>query len=129
MRKLFLILLALAGCLLFSESRGSVHAAQGVRTAVFSVGDAHADQWQCERVCNSDLNQPRVLREAEASPATPLSLRGSLQGPGRNALRCAALCGGGTGIAKLFSSFQSVDPAVGMHAVDYYVYRLHRLII
>ena len=128
MRKLFFILLALAGCLLFSESRGDVCAAGAARTAVLSVGNAPADQWQCERICNSDLNQPRVLREAEASPAAPMFQRGSLHTAARAALRCVALCGG-TGVAKLISTYQSNDLSVGPHAVDYYVYRLRRLII
>lgn len=98
------------------------------RTAVLSVGNAPADQWQCERICNSDLNQPRVLREAEASPAAPMFQRGSLHTAARAALRCVALCGG-TGVAKLISTYQSNDLSVGPHAVDYYVYRLRRLII
>ena len=128
MRKLFFILLALAGCLLFSESRGDVCAVGAARTAVLSVGNAPADQWQCERICNSDLNQPRVHREAEASPAAPMFQRGSLHTAARAALRCVALCGG-TGVAKLISTYQSNDLSVGPHAVDYYVYRLRRLII
>ena len=128
MRKLFLIVLALAGCLLFSEGRGDAHAAQTVRTAVLSVGNAPADQWQCERVCNSDLNQPRVLREAETSPAAPLFQRGGLHSAGRAALRCVASCGG-TGVAKFTSKFRSSSLCAGLHAVDYYVYRLRRLII
>ena len=128
MRKLFFILLALAGCLLFSESRGDVCAVGAARTAVLSVGNAPADQWQCERICNSDLNQPRVLREAEASPVAPMFQRGSLHTAARAALRCVALCGG-TGVAKLISTYQSNDLSVGPHAVDYYVYRLRRLII
>ena len=128
MRKLLIILLAWAGSLLFSEGRSTAHAAQTVRTAVLSVGNAPADQWQCERICNSDLNQPRVLREAEASPAAPMFQRGGLQGAARAALRCVASCGG-TGVAKLISTYKSNDLSVGPHAVDYYVYRLRRLII
>lgn len=128
MRKLLIILLVLAGSLLFSEGRSTAHAAQTVRTAVLSVGNAPADQWQCERICNSDLNQPRVLREAEASPAAPMFQRGGLQGAARAALRCVASCGG-TGVAKLISTYKSNDLSVGPHAVDYYVYRLRRLII
>lgn len=128
MRKLFFILLALAGCLLFSESRGDVCAVRVARTAVLSVGNAPADQWQCERICNSDLNQPRVIREAETSPAAPMFQRGSLHTAARAALRCVASCGG-TGVAKLISTYQSNDLSVGPHAVDYYVYRLRRLII
>ena len=78
MRKLLFILLALAGCLLFSESRESLCTVRTAPVAELSGGNASADQWLCERICNSDLNQPRVLREAEASPAAPMFQRGGL---------------------------------------------------
>lgn len=129
MRKLLFILLALAGCLLFSEGSGDVHAREAVHSAVFSSSDMHVDQWQCERVYNSDLNQPRVSGEAEASPSGPTFQR---TGPGwaaRLALHCVASCHCGTGVVKLTSAFRSLYLSPGLHAVDYYVYRLRRLII
>lgn len=129
MRKLLFIVLALAGCLLFTGQRGGACVAKPVRTAVFCAAGPQADQWQCERVCNSDLNQPGLLRAAEACPVAPLFRPG---GPGcsaRTAARCLAACGYGTGVARLTSTFRSSDLSVGTHAVDYYVYRLRRLII
>ena len=128
MRKLLFILLVLAGCLLFSEGRESLRTVRTAPVAELSGGNASADQWLCERICNSDLNQPRVLREAEASPAAPMFQRGGLHTAARAALRCVASCGG-TGVAKLISTYRSNDLSVGPHAVDYYVYRLRRLII
>ena len=128
MRKLLFILLALAGCLLFSEGREGLRTVRTAPVAELSVCNVSAAQWQCERICNSDLNQPRVFRETEASPAAPMFLRGSLHTAVRAALRCVASCGG-TGVAKLISTYRSNDLSVGQHAVDYYVYRLRRLII
>lgn len=122
MRKLLIILLALAGSLLFSEGRSTAHAAQTVRTAVLSVGNAPPTSGSASVSAIRTWNQPRVLREAEASPAAPLFQRGGLQGAARAALRCVASCGG-TGVAKLISTYKSNDLSVGPHAVDYYVYR------
>ena len=73
MRKLFFILLAFTGCLLFSEGGDGACIRQQAPSAAFSAGDMHADEWQCERTYNSDLNhQPRVLREAGNLPGRTL---------------------------------------------------------
>ena len=77
MRKLLFIVLAFTACLLFPEGGDGACIRQQAPSAAFSAGDMHADEWQCERTYNSDLNH---------QPAGP-------------------------------------------HAVDYYVYRLRRLII
>lgn len=89
------------------------------------------DEWQCERTYNSDLNhQPRVLREAESCPAQPSFRYGDRQVPAERAVvRGAASWGCGTGVAKLTAAFRTSDLSAGPHAVDYYVYRLRRLII
>ena len=66
MRKLLFIVLAFTACLLFPEGGDGACIRQQAPSAAFSAGDMHADEWQCERTYNSDLNhQPRVLREAE----------------------------------------------------------------
>lgn len=127
MRNLLFIVLAFTACLLFSEGGDGVRIRQQAPSAAFSAGDVRADQWQCERTYNSDLNrQPRVLREAETCPAQPSFRHGDRQ---VSAERAVASCGCGTGVAKLTSAFQSSDLSAGPHAVDYYVYRLRRLII
>lgn len=110
--------------------RRCVHPAAGA-SAAFSAGDMHADEWQCERTYNSDLNhQPRVLREAESCPAQPSFRYGDRQVPAERAVvRGAASWGCGTGVAKLTAAFRTSDLSAGPHAVDYYVYRLRRLII
>ena len=86
---------------------------------------------QCERTYNSDLNhQPRVLREAESCPAQPSFRYGDRQVPAERAVvRGAVSWGCGTGVAKLTAAFRTSDLSAGPHAVDYYVYRLRRLII
>ena len=111
MRKLLFIVLAFTACLLFPEGGDGACIRQQAPSAAFSAGDMHTDEWQCERTYNSDLNhQPRVLREAESCPAQPS-------------------WGCGTGVAKLTAAFRTSDLSAGPHAVDYYVYRLRRLII
>ena len=130
MRKLLFIVLALAACLAFPAGRGGVDAVRQACPAVFSAGDTRADEWQCERTYNSDLNhQPRVLREAEACPEVPVFRHGGQPSASRAVVRASASCGCGTGVARLTSTFQSSDLSAGPRAVDYYVYRLRRLII
>lgn len=88
---------------------------------------ASRDQWRCEREYNADLNLPRVAGEVSPAPVVPVSQRGG-SGTGQNADRFAA----GrfeAGVVKVTSEFKSSDLSVGLHAVDYYVYRLRRLII
>ena len=79
----------------------------------------------------SDLNhQPRVLREAESCPVQPSFRYGDRQVPAERAVvRGAVSWGCGTGVAKLTAAFRTSDLSAGPHAVDYYVYRLRRLII
>lgn len=132
MRKLLFIVLAFTACLLFPEGGGDgACIRQQAPSAAFSAGDMHADEWQCERTYNSDLNhQPRVLREAESCPAQPSFRYGDRQVPAeRVVVRGAASWGCGTGVAKLTAAFRTSDLSAGPHAVDYYVYRLRRLII
>lgn len=130
MRKLLFIMLALAGCLLFTEQSGGVDVAQRTATAVLSAGGSTPDMWQCERVYNSDLNQPQTLRAVESRPAAQLFQRGGNSAQAlRAVVRGIASCGCGTGVAKLIFTFRSSNLCVGTHAVDYYVYRLRRLLI
>lgn len=128
MRKLLFISLAFAGCLLFSGRSIGAADFSGVPTAVLSIGGADADQWQCEQIYNSDLNQPRIIREAEACPAV-LLFRPAGHLAQRAALRCVTSCGCGTGVVKQTSVFRSSDLFAGRCVPDDYVCRLRRLII
>ena len=110
MRKIAIILSGLLCCLFYE-----------------TVDRASRDQWRCEREYNADLNLPRVAGEVSPAPVVPVSQRGG-SGTGQNADRFAA----GrfeAGVVKVTSEFKSSDLSVGLHAVDYYVYRLRRLII
>lgn len=120
MRKLLFIVLAFTACLLFPEGGDGACIRQQAPSAAFSAGDMHADEWQCERTYNSDLNhQPRVLREAESCPVQPSFRYGDRQVPAERAVvRGAASWGCGTGVAKLTAAFQTSDLSAGPHAVD-----------
>ena len=128
MRKLAVILLGLMACLLLETGSGGMGAASAEHASVtLSVDRASGDQWLCEREYNADLNLPRVLGEVSPAPAVPVFQRGRADA-GQTADRYAAdRCD--TGIAKVTSEFKSSDLSAGPHAVDYYVYRLRRLII
>ena len=91
MRKLLFIVLAFTACLLFPEGGDGACIRQQAPSAAFSAGDMHADEWQCERTYNSDLNhQPRGC--AGQDSASRSSLR-SVTATGKfrpNAPSCAA---------------------------------------
>lgn len=128
MRKIAIILLGLLGCLFYEMGGGRAFTAAPVHAAVtISVDRASDDVWRCEREYNANLNLPRVPGEVSPAPAMPVFQRGSTDA-GRNADRFAA-DRFDAGIAKVTSKFRSSDLSVGLHAVDYYVYRLRRLII
>lgn len=128
MRKIAIILLGLLGCLFYETGGGRAFTVDPVHAAVtISVDRASDDVWRCEREYNANLNLPRVLGEVSPAPVVPVSQRGSTD-TGKNADRFAANRYD-AGIAKVTSEFKSSDLSVGLHAVDYYVYRLRRLII
>ena len=116
MRKIIVILLGLFGCLLFCGGGGRTLAHDAGHVSVtLSVDRASDAVWLCEREYNADLNLPRVL--GEVSPESgPAADRYAADRHAR-------------GSAKATSEFKSSDLSVGLHAVDYYVYRLRRLII
>ena len=121
MRKIAIILSGLLCCLFYETGGRGIPASVAEHAAVtISVDRASHDQWRCEREYNADLNLPRVAGEVSPAPVVPVSQRGG-SGTGQNADRFAA--------NRFESEFKSSDLSVGLHAVDYYVYRLRRLII
>ena len=123
MRKIAIILSGLLCCLFYETGGRGIPASVAEHAAVtISVDRASHDQWRCEREYNADLNLPRVAGEVSPAPVVPVSQRGGSE-TGQNADRFAA------GVVKVTSEFKSSDLSVGLHAVDYYVYRLRRLII
>ena len=127
MRKIAIILSGLLCCLFYETGSRGIPASVAEHAAVtISVDRASHDQWRCEREYNADLNLPRVAGEVSPAPVVPVSQRGG-SGTGQNADRFAANRFE-AGVVKVTSEFKSSDLSVGLHAVDYYVYRLRRLI-
>lgn len=142
MRNFVSICSALFVCLLFAAggraaTEGANVLATGLRNASVHAPEAKqapcidrasAAEWLCERTCNSDLNLPRVCADVSASWASPAQSRTAGTQTARASLRRStarhdAHNGGET------SCDQPFDLSAGPHAVDYYVYRLRRLII
>lgn len=127
MRKAICLLLVLVGCLLLA-GRTMPRADRTARAAVaLSVDRAAAEQWLCERSHNSDLNLPRIPCGLAAPQSRVVCSRGPAY-PVRAPFRCVSgPCP--AGVVKITSPFGSTRPVAVTHAVDYYVYRLRRLII
>lgn len=131
MRKLLVILIALAGCLLFTEQpAGAWSAPQASHegTVALSAANTLAREWACERSDNSDLNQIRPVRVAEARS---VDLPAGRSFPGQTLLAAArhmARCGLGWNVdQRIATRFLSLS--AGGRCADYYVYRLRRLLI
>lgn len=89
-----------------------------------------ARQWQCEYIY-SDLSFTSVLPEAKKTRSTVSMFRHGAHGRWR-AIRFYQCVASHTGFRASQDSQQGYTEKVswaGLHAVDYYVYRLHRLII
>ena len=122
MRKIAIILSGLLCCLFYETGGRGIPASVAEHAAVtISVDRASHDQWRCEREYNADLNLPRVAGEVSPAPVVPVSQRGGSDRFAANRFEA--------GVVKVTSEFKSSDLSVGLHAVDYYVYRLRRLII
>lgn len=122
---LTLILLGLFSCLLCGGSTASYAPAATPQDVVLSVDTAPSEQWLCERECNSDLNLPRVVSDVAPASNAPLPQR-DVRDMERFAVKCSVAYSEGTCEASRFG-FQNLSACVCR--VDYYVYRLHRLII
>lgn len=128
MRKIVVILLGLFGCLLFTGGGRALTHGAGHAAVTLSVDRASDAVWLCEREYNADLNLPRVLGEVSPAPVATVFHRSGHAESNPAADRYAA-DRHVTGNTKVTSEFKSSDLSVGLHAVDYYVYRLCRLII
>lgn len=93
-------------------------------------GNLLASQWQCEYVYNSDLSLNGVLQECEKARTSVSMFRHGAQGRSRAAiLSMCCVTYGISGVAGFAARVHRKGFATGLHAVDYYVYRLRRLII
>ena len=77
MRKLLFIVLAFTACLLFPEGGDGACIRQQAPSAAFSAGDMHADEWQCERTYNSDLNHQPTGKFRPNAPSCAAPFRGA----------------------------------------------------
>lgn len=128
MRKALCILLLLVGCLSLTGGATPRADEAGGPTAALSVDRAAAEQWLCERSHNSDLTLPRIPSGVAAPQTRVASPRGSDADPVHALFRrTSGPCT--TGVAKITSPFGSIYPLAVTHPVDYYVYRLRRLLI
>lgn len=130
MRKFAIILLGLFACLLCGRGTETVCAHPDLSTdsLIITLDHNASDEWLCEWEYNSDLGMPRVSAEGASAIRIPLSFR-----DGRAILRAGIKCGvasGHEGVTVSAGSrlnFKNISP--GLCVVDYYVYRLCRIII
>lgn len=132
MRKLLFILSFVSMvCLYFSmqENEGNVvHST--LEIAPLPENRMLVKQWQCEHTYNSDLRSTRVLQEVEdPHPIVLLFQRGSHMRARADFLTMCCVTYDTSGAARLIARMHKKDFVAGLHVVDYYVYRLHRLII
>ena len=119
-------------CLLCKESGNRPDAPWKFTNETFLTrggGNLLADQWQCEYVY-SDLSFTSVLPEAKKTRSTVSMFRhGAHRRLRATVLSMCCVTYGISGVAGLAARVHGKGFVAGLHAVDYYVYRLHRLII
>lgn len=94
---------------------------------LLSSGCADNDRLRCEHEYNSDLSLPRPAPDVHPQSVTLPQLRNANPVYGRKAQHMAAARA--TGLLKTTCSFVRDLLSAAPHGVDYYVYRLRRLII
>lgn len=118
-----LLLCVTAGLLSTENDRASRISCEEIRASL-SIDRTQSDQWQCERICNSDLNLTGTSGHT-LSVQLPAFVR-----PGAER---AADCAAASCTARLAQRLRRSDMNClclsGTRAADYYVYRLCRLII
>lgn len=134
MRKsVFILLTVFTACLLCKESENMPGSSRKFMDETFlnrGGGNLLADQWQCEYIYNSDLSLTGVLQGCEEARTSVSMFRHGAQGRSRAAfLSMCCVTYGISGVAGLVARVHGKGFVAGLHAVDYYVYRLHRLII
>ena len=133
MRKsVFILLTVFMACLLCKESENMPGTSRKFMDETFlNRGEENllARQWQCEYIY-SDLSFTSVLPEAKKTRSTVSMFRHGAHGRLRaTVLSMCCVTYGISGVAGLTARVHGKGFVAGLHAVDYYVYRLHRLII
>lgn len=101
--------------------------ASDLPVVLLSSGCADNDRLRCQREYNSDLNLPRPAPDVHPQSVTLPQLRNANPVFGRKAQHLAAARA--AGLLKATCSFVRDLLSAVPHGVDYYVYRLRRLII
>ncbi|MEG1672968.1 MAG: hypothetical protein RRZ83_01450 [Alistipes sp.] len=95
-------------------------------SAQIGIDASTSNELRCEREYNSDLHLPRPLAEME--PVRTLSLR-LLSNPERMGVKCGIPVGREGCNVDCLPEFTHNVLLAGGDAVDYYIYRLRRLLI
>lgn len=101
--------------------------ASDLPVVLLSSGCVDNDRLRCQREYNSDLNLPRPAPDVHPQSVTLPQLRNANPVSGRKAQHLAAARD--AGLLKATCSFVHDLLSAAPHGVDYYVYRLRRLII
>lgn len=131
LHKLLWLVPLLACCLFRPAGCGAADAPApqgGSRSCAFV--DRTADEFRCERMCNSDLDFPHALCRLTTPVRTAArTARGgcALKRPAIRPDTCAGRQARTVCAVSRYKRFRAV--ASGVPAVDFYVYRLRRLII
>ena len=129
MRKsVFILLTVFTACLLCKESENMPGTSRKFMDETFlNRGEENllARQWQCEYIY-SDLSFTSVLPEAKKTRSTVSMFRHGAHGRLRaTVLSMCCVTYGISGVAGLAARVHGKGFVAGLHAVDYYVYRLH----
>ena len=131
MRKsVFILLTVFTACLLCKESENMPGTSRKFMDETFlNRGEENLLARQCEYIY-SDLSFTSVLPEAKKARTSVSMFQRGAQGCSRAAfLSMCCVTYGISGVAGLAARVHGKGFVAGLHAVDYYVYRLHRLII
>ncbi len=110
-----------------TPAEGSAARCDGRRGAIV---DRAADEFRCERICNSDLDFPHALCRRPAPVRTVArTVRGgyAVKRPAARPETCGSPHVGAVCAVSLYKRFRTV--ASGVPVVDFYVYRLRPLFV
>ena len=131
MRKsVFILLTVFTACLLCKESENMPGTSRKFMDETFlNRGEENLLARQCEYIY-SDLSFTSVLPEDKKTRSTVSMFRhGAHRLLRATVLSMCCVTYGISGVAGLAARVHGKGFVAGLHAVDYYVYRLHRLII
>lgn len=127
MRKIAVILLSLLlGSICGTEACAGSLCGQTVCPVQISFDSPVREELRCEKEYNSDLGVPRPAAEVE--PVRTLFVR-TISCPERQGVKCGVSCGHEGYTVNCLPEFTINLLLAGDDSVDFYVYRLRRLLI